>query len=67
MILDLGTLRGDVLLFGGPYGNLQATEALLAAASRLAIPAGNLVCTGDLVAYINSFSTAANQPTQESP
>ena len=51
MILDLGTLRGDVLLFGGPYGNLQATEALLAAASRLAIPAGNLVCTGDLVAY----------------
>jgi predicted phosphodiesterase len=39
------------LLFGGPYGNLQATQALLAEATRLEIPPERLVCTGDLVAY----------------
>jgi predicted phosphodiesterase len=39
------------LLFGGPYGNLQATQALLAEARRLAIPAHRMLCTGDLVAY----------------
>ena len=39
------------LLFGGPYGNLQATEALLAKAKFLAIPPERILCTGDLVAY----------------
>ena len=49
--LDLGTLEGPVLCFGGPYGNLQATEALLAEADRLGIPADHMICTGDTVAY----------------
>lgn len=39
------------LLFGGPYGNLQATQALLAEARRLAIAPEQILCTGDLVAY----------------
>ncbi len=39
------------LLFGGPYGNLQATEALLAEARRLGVPNERILCTGDLVAY----------------
>jgi predicted phosphodiesterase len=39
------------LLFGGPYGNLQATQALLAQAKLLAIPPERILCTGDLVAY----------------
>lgn len=39
------------LLFGGPYGNLQATQALLAEAKLLAIPPERILCTGDLVAY----------------
>jgi len=39
------------LLFGGPYGNLQATQALLAEAGRLGIPPDRMLCTGDLVAY----------------
>lgn len=39
------------LLFGGPYGNLQATQALLAEAKRLAIAPERILCTGDLVAY----------------
>ena len=44
-------MDGSVLVFGGPYGNLEATVALLAAARRRAIPARNIVCTGDVVAY----------------
>lgn len=40
-----------VLVFGGPYSNLQATEALLAEAARLGIPPENMICTGDVVAY----------------
>ncbi len=42
---------GPVMVFGGPYSNLQATEALLAAADRLGIPPHRMVCTGDIVAY----------------
>ena len=43
--------EGPVLVFGGPYSNLQATEALFAEAARLGIPASSIVCTGDVVAY----------------
>lgn len=49
--VDLGEISGPLLVFGGPYSNLQATEALLAEARRLGIPPGNMLCTGDLVAY----------------
>jgi predicted phosphodiesterase len=42
---------GPVLLFGGPYSNLQATEAVLAEAERLGIPRERIICTGDLTAY----------------
>ena len=50
---DLPTIDADgpVLVFGGPYSNLQATEALFAAAARLGIPAARIICTGDVVAY----------------
>jgi hypothetical protein len=50
-VCNLGTLEGPVLVFGGPYGNLEATQALRAAARRHGIAAGNVICTGDLVAY----------------
>ncbi len=40
-----------VLLFGGPYGNRQATAAVLAEAKRRGITTDRTVCTGDLVAY----------------
>jgi hypothetical protein len=52
--MDDGTVMrsdGPVLVFGGPYGNLQATEALLAEAACLGIPPSRMVCTGDVVAY----------------
>jgi predicted phosphodiesterase len=43
--------NGPVLVFGGPYGNLEATRALLTEARRLAIPPDHIICTGDIVAY----------------
>uniref|UniRef100_UPI0018DF4BE0 metallophosphoesterase family protein n=1 Tax=Neoroseomonas rubea TaxID=2748666 RepID=UPI0018DF4BE0 len=42
---------GPVLVFGGPYSNLQATRAVLAEAGMRGIPARRIVCTGDVVAY----------------
>jgi len=44
-------MDGPVLVFGGPYSNLEATEAVLAEARRLAIPPRRVLCTGDIVAY----------------
>nr|WP_270730919.1 metallophosphoesterase family protein [Shimia sp. Alg240-R146] len=48
---DLGVLSGDVMLFGGPYSNMQATTAALNEAIALGIAATNVICTGDVVAY----------------
>lgn len=48
---DLGELAGPVLLFGGAYSNLQATKAVLAQAEVLGVSTGNVICTGDVVAY----------------
>ncbi len=42
---------GRLLLFGGCYSNLQATEALLTRASELGVPRKNMICTGDMIAY----------------
>jgi hypothetical protein len=44
-------IDGPALLFGGPYGNLQATAAVLAEAEGLEIPPARIICTGDLVGY----------------
>lgn len=50
-VRDLGPLDGPVLVFGGPYGNLEATEAVLAEGARLGVPPARTICTGDVVAY----------------
>ena len=50
-VQDLGKLTGEVLVFGGPYSNRQATEALIDAARSLEIDAPRVICTGDTVAY----------------
>ncbi|MCE2920822.1 MAG: metallophosphatase family protein [Roseomonas sp.] len=42
---------GPLLVFGGPYSNLQATRAVLTEATRRGIPAKRVICTGDVVAY----------------
>src|ERR1700687_1701098 len=44
-------LEGPAIVFGGPYGNLEAMRALLGAARRLGIPGERMVCTGDVIAY----------------
>ncbi|MGH9667477.1 MAG: metallophosphoesterase family protein [Bryobacteraceae bacterium] len=43
--------EGALMLFGGPYSNLEATKALLDEANRLGIAPERLICTGDVVAY----------------
>src|SRR5258708_37318059 len=44
-------VEAPILIFGGPYSNLQATQAVLTEASRRNIPRHRVVCTGDVVAY----------------
>jgi hypothetical protein len=44
-------MDGPVLVFGGPYSNLEATRAVLDAAARRGIPPRRILCTGDAVAY----------------
>ncbi|RDE24899.1 metallophosphoesterase [Motiliproteus coralliicola] len=56
--LDLGSLSGPLLIFGGPYGNLQATQALRRESERLGLSPAQVICNGDLVAYC-----AEPQPT----
>ncbi len=40
-----------VMVVGGPYSNLRATEAAMAEAEHLGIPPSQIICTGDVVAY----------------
>lgn len=49
--LDLGELELPILVFGGPYSNLAAVEAMRSKAEDLDIPPQRIICTGDLVAY----------------
>ena len=51
IVQDLGELRGDFLIFGGPYSNAQASTALIDAARAHGIVPENCICTGDVVAY----------------
>lgn len=50
-ICDLGEINAPVMVFGGPYSNLQALEALIAEAARRNIPPEHMICTGDSIAY----------------
>jgi hypothetical protein len=51
MIQDLGARSAPLLVFGGPYGNLEAMWALMARARTLGIAGDHVICTGDVVAY----------------
>jgi predicted phosphodiesterase len=51
LVIPVLEVSGKVLLFGGCYSNLQATQALLDTAKCLGIPGDRIVCTGDVVAY----------------
>lgn len=47
----LGEIENRLLIFGGPYSNLAATEAMRSIADEMEISVENIICTGDLVAY----------------
>ncbi|MBH62570.1 MAG: hypothetical protein CL569_08995 [Alphaproteobacteria bacterium] len=49
--MHIGTIETPVLVFGGPYRNLGATQALLDRAVALDIPPERMICAGDTVAY----------------
>ena len=49
--VEVVPMDGPVLVFGGPYSNLEATQAVLAAAVARGIPPRRIICTGDIVAY----------------
>lgn len=57
---ELGEFAETILVFGGPYGNLQATEAILAEAADLQIPTERMICTGDVAAYCAEPIATAN-------
>lgn len=50
MQIDLGG-SAPILIFGGPYSNLQATLAMRETAERMGVPPSRTICTGDVVAY----------------
>ncbi len=50
-IRDIGSLKGEILIFGGVYSNLQALESFKQVAEERKIPASNIICTGDIVGY----------------
>ena len=51
VVRSLGLIDAKLLIFGGPYSNLAATEAMRSRAEDLGIAAEHTICTGDLVAY----------------
>jgi hypothetical protein len=50
-LINLGTIEGDVIAFGGAVSNAHALEAFRRTASFQATSAGQRICTGDVVAY----------------
>ena len=49
--LNLGKIKSSLLIFGGAYSNLQATQAIKSIAEHHKIPPENCICTGDIVGY----------------
>ena len=58
--VDLGDIHGQILIFGGAYSNLQATQALIDAAQEHGIPAERCIFTGDSIAYCGNPSETLN-------
>lgn len=48
---DLGEIPGPLVIFGGPYSNVQALDALLGWCDARGIGPDQMICTGDIVAY----------------
>ena len=50
-IKDLGQVASELILYGRPYSNLAALDALYKIASDMNVPPEAMICTGDVVAY----------------
>ena len=50
-IKNLGDLVAPVVVFGGPYSNLHALQAMQARCEAMGISSQNIICTGDAAAY----------------
>ena len=48
---NIGSVSGRLLVFGGVYSNLQALTQMKQIAEKENISPGNIICTGDVVAY----------------
>lgn len=48
---ELKNITGKLLIFGGPYSNLEALQAMKKASEEHGIPPSNIICTGDIVGY----------------
>lgn len=60
-MIPLIRLDAPMLVFGGPYSNLQAMEAVLAEAARRGIARDRILCTGDVVAYGADAATCCDR------
>lgn len=48
---ELGKISGRILVFGGPYSNTQALQAMKEVAVQQGFAPDNIFCTGDMVGY----------------
>jgi len=51
MIKEITVSNDDLLIFGGPYSNLHALQALRKVAEEKSIKPTQIICTGDIVGY----------------
>lgn len=51
LVKDLGELHDRIVVFGGPYSNLEATEAFIKKVDAMGVPRSHVLCTGDMAAY----------------
>ena len=59
-IKSLNPINKPILVFGGPYSNLEALESLRSFASSNGITPDRIICTGDIVGYCGHPSEALN-------
>ncbi len=60
MILNIDQLQLPIMIFGGPYSNLEATQAIHDVATKNKLAPHNVICTGDIVAYCGSPEETTN-------
>ena len=58
--VNLGDIQGPILIFGGAYSNLQATQAVIDSAQTHGIPVERCIFTGDSIAYCGNPSETLN-------